>query len=66
MVRLMDPDVRTMLLTAGLVFCGAFAVMTITVAIQYGVSILTFFAIAILALLVPPLIGALRNPPDDK
>jgi hypothetical protein len=60
----MDPDVRTMLLTAGLVFCGVFAVMTVVVAIEFGLSVLTFFAVAILGLLVPPLIGALRNPPD--
>ena len=61
----MDPEVRTMLLAAGLVFCGGFALMTVVVAIEFGVSVLTFFAVAILALLVPPLIGALRNPPDE-
>lgn len=61
----MDPELRTMLLIGGLVFCGGFALMTIVVAIEFGISVLTFFAVAVLALLVPPLIGALRNPPDD-
>jgi hypothetical protein len=60
-----DPDVRTMLLAGGLVFCGLFAAMTIAVAIEYGVDIFTVAAIAILALIVPPLIGAMRNPPRD-
>jgi hypothetical protein len=60
-----DPDVRTVLLAGGLVFCAFFAAMTIAVAIEYGVDIFTFAAIAILALIVPPLIGAMRNPPPD-
>ena len=61
----MDPNVRTMLLAGGLVFCGLFAAMTAAVAIEYGVDVFTFAAIAILALIVPPLIGALLNPPDE-
>jgi hypothetical protein len=60
-----DPNVRTMLLAGGLVFCGLFAAMTAAVAIEYGVDVFTFAAIAILALIVPPLIGALLNPPDE-
>jgi hypothetical protein len=39
-------------------------VMTLAVAIEYGVDIFTIAAIAILALLVPPLIGSLRRPPE--
>jgi hypothetical protein len=58
-----DPDVRVLLLAAGLVFCGLFAAMTVAVAIQYGFDVFTVAAILILALIVPPLIGALRNPP---
>jgi hypothetical protein len=54
-----------MLLAGGLVFCGLFAAMTIAVAIEYGVDIFTIAAIAILGLIVPPLIGAMRNPPRD-
>ena len=61
----MDPTLRAILLVGGLAFCGLFAVMTAVVAIEYGVDVLTVAAIAIVALLVPPLIGALRNPPDD-
>jgi hypothetical protein len=59
-----DRDLRTALLWGGLIFCGLFAAMTVTVAIEYGVDIFTVAAIAILALLVPPLIGSLRKPPD--
>ena len=55
---------RTALLWGGLIFCGLFAAMTVAVAIEYGVDIFTIAAIAILALLVPPLIGSLRKPPD--
>ena len=53
----MDRDLRTALLWGGLIFCGLFAAMTVAVAIEYGVDIFTIAAIAILALLVPPLIG---------
>ena len=60
----MDRDLRTALLLGGLIFCGLFAAMTVAVAIEYGVDIFTIAAIAILALLVPPLIGSLRKPPD--
>lgn len=61
----MDPDLRTALLAGALIFCGLFAAMTIIVAVEFGVTVLTFGAVAVLALLVPPLIGALRNPPED-
>jgi hypothetical protein len=59
-----DRDLRNALLWGGLVFCGLFAGMTVAVAIEYGVDIFTIAAIAILVLLVPPLIGSLRKPPD--
>lgn len=61
----MDPSLRTALLAGGLIFCGMFAAMTVAVAVEYGVDVFTFAAGAILALLVPPLIGALLNPPED-
>ena len=60
----MDSGIRTALIWGGLIFCGLFAAMTAVVAIEYGVDIFTVAAIAILALLVPPLIGSLRNPPE--
>ncbi|MQA73826.1 MAG: hypothetical protein GEU88_05690 [Solirubrobacterales bacterium] len=60
----MGRDVRTALLTLGLVFCGLFAAMTAAVAVEYGFDIFTVAAIAILALIVPPLIGALLHRDD--
>jgi hypothetical protein len=59
----LDPDVRTLLLAGGLVFCGLFAAMTVAVALEYGFDVFTVAAIGILLLIVPPLIGAMRNPP---
>ena len=59
----MDPDLRNALLIGGLIFVGLFAAMTIAVAVQYGVDVLTFAAGVIVLLLALPLIGALRNPP---
>ncbi len=61
----MDRDIRTALLVGALIFCGTFAAMTAAVAIEYGFDVFTVAAIAILALLVPPLIGALRRGPED-
>ena len=55
---------RTALLAGGLLFCGLFAAMTVSVAVEYGVDVFTFAAVAILLLLVPPLIGALRDRDD--
>jgi hypothetical protein len=59
-----DPDLRTSLLVGGLIFVALFAGMTISVAVQYGVDVLTVAAAVIVLLLALPLIGALRNPPD--
>jgi hypothetical protein len=59
-----DPDLRNALLIGGLIFVGLFAAMTIAVAVQYGVDVLTVAALVIVLLLALPLIGALRNPPD--
>jgi hypothetical protein len=62
----MDRELRSLLLWCGLIFCGMFAAMTAVVAVEYGFDIFTVAAIAILALIVPPLIGSLRRPPDDR
>ena len=59
----MDPDLRTALLVGGLIFVGLFAAMTIAVAVQYGVDVLTVAAIVIVIMLALPLLGALRHPP---
>jgi hypothetical protein len=58
-----DPDLRNALLIGGLIFLGLFAAMTIAVAAQYGVDILTVAALLVIGMLALPLIGALRNPP---
>jgi hypothetical protein len=60
-----DPDIRNALLIGGLVFCTMFGAMTAFVAIEYGFDVLTVAAILILVLLVLPLAGALRHPPED-
>ena len=60
----MDPSIRTALLAGGLIFCGLFAAMTISVAVESGFDVFTVAAIAVLLLLVPPLIGALRRGGD--
>jgi hypothetical protein len=61
----MDPSLRTALLFGGLIFLGLFALMTVTVAIEYGVDVLTFAALAIILMLGLALIGAIRHPPDE-
>jgi hypothetical protein len=61
----MDPSLRTALLAGGLVFCGLFAAMTAAVALEHGIDVFTIAAIGVLALLVPPLIGALRDGGDE-
>jgi hypothetical protein len=58
-----DPDLRNALLIGGLIFLGLFAAMTIAVAVQYGVDVLTVAALLIVGMLALPLIGSLRNPP---
>jgi hypothetical protein len=58
-----DPDLRNALLIGGLVFLGLFAAMTVAVAAQYGVDVLTVAALLVIGMLALPLIGALRNPP---
>jgi hypothetical protein len=60
----MDPDLRNGLLIAGLIFVGLFAAMTISVALESGIDVLTVAAGLIVVMLALPLIGALRDPPD--
>jgi hypothetical protein len=60
----MSPDMRTALLIGGLVFVGAFLAMTIVVALDTGVDVLTIAALGIIWMLGAALIGALRNPPE--
>ena len=59
----MDPDLRTAVLTAGLIFWGFFALLTVSVVIEDGIDILSISAIVILALLAPPLFSSLRGGP---
>ena len=59
----MDPDLRNALLIGGLIFVGLFGAMTVSVAIESGVDVLTVAAAFIVVMLAIPLIGALRNPP---
>ena len=59
----MDPDLRNALLIGALIFVGVFAAMTIAVALEFGLDVLTVAAGLIVVMLALPLIGALRNPP---
>jgi hypothetical protein len=59
----MDPDLRSVLLVIGLLFCTLFALMTLSVVAESGIDVLTVTAFLILALVLFGLFGALRNPP---
>lgn len=71
----MDPDLRNALLLIGLLFCGFFAVVTIYVIVDTGLSLRTYgdlgaivlygVSLLVIVLIASGLIGALRNPPDD-
>jgi hypothetical protein len=70
-----DPDLRTALLLLGLIFCGFFAVVTLYVIADTGLSLRTYgdigalglyaVSLLIIVMIAAGLIGALRNPPDD-
>jgi hypothetical protein len=70
-----DPDLRTALLLLGLIFCGFFAVVTLYVIADTGLSLRTYgdigalglyaISLLIIVMIAAGLIGALRNPPDD-
>jgi hypothetical protein len=71
----LDPDLRNALLLIGLLFCGFFAVVTIYVIVDTGLSLRTYgdlgaiglygVSLLVVVLIASGLIGALRNPPDD-
>jgi hypothetical protein len=60
----MNPDLRLALLAVGAVFCLAFGAMTLSVIADSGLDILTVTSLAIVALILVGLYGAMRNPPD--
>ena len=53
------------ILVGGVVFCAIFALLTITVALDSGFSVLTVFSLLIIGLIAAGVIGAIRNPPDE-
>jgi hypothetical protein len=61
----LNRDLRTALLIGGLIFVGGFAAMTVAIAAQYGIDVLTFAAAAIILMLGLALIGAIRDPPEE-
>jgi len=71
----LDPDLRNALLLIGLLFCGFFAVVTLYVIVDTGLSLRTYgdigaimlygVSLLVIGLIAAGLIGALRNPPDD-
>ena len=62
----MDPGIRSAILGFGIAFCALFALMTISVAVDSGISILTVVSLLIVGMIAPGLIGAIRNPPPDE
>jgi hypothetical protein len=71
----LDPDLRNTLLVLGVIFCGFFAVATLYVIVDTGLSLRTYgdigaiglyaASLLIVVMIAAGLIGALRNPPDD-
>jgi hypothetical protein len=61
----MEPEVRTAVLTAGVVFCLLFLTLTLGVVADSGLDVLTVASFVVIGLLAIGLIGAIRNPPDD-
>jgi hypothetical protein len=60
-----EPWLRSLLLSSGLVFCLVFGVLTLTVAIDYGFDIFVLASFVILGLIIAGLVGAIRNPDDE-
>jgi hypothetical protein len=70
----LDPDLRNALLLIGLIFCGFFAVVTVYVIVDTGLSLRTYgdlgaivlygVSLLVVVLIAAGLIGAIRNPPD--
>lgn len=61
----MNPNVRSAILIAGLLFVILFAAMTLVVLAEDGLTILVFFSLLIVALLIVAIWGAI-NGPDDR
>jgi hypothetical protein len=61
----MEPEVRTAVLTAGVVFCLLFLTLTLGVVADSGLDVLSVASFVVIGLLAIGLIGAIRNPPDD-
>ena len=61
----MDPNVRSAILVAGLLFVMLFAGMTLVVLAEDGLTILVVFSILIVGLLGVAIWGAI-NGPDDR
>jgi hypothetical protein len=61
---LMEPEIRTAVLTVGVLFCVLFLTLTIGVVADSGLDILTVTSFVIIGLLAIGLIGAIRNPPQ--
>ena len=59
----MDPDMRSLLLAVGSIFCFGFAAMTLVVIAESGLDILSLTSLVIVAVLGFGLYGAFRNPP---
>ncbi len=64
----MNPDVRTALLAAGLLFVAAFGAMTLYVIAESGLQtvgdlMLALFSVGVLVMVSIGLIGAMRQPP---
>lgn len=62
----MDPGLRSAILAVGLGFCGVFAYMTIAVAFDSTFDIFSLTALIVVVLIAIGLIGAIRNPPQDR
>lgn len=71
----MHPDLRTGLLTLGIVFCIGLAAMTISIIVELEIEHWTFShlllvvflvaAVAVIGMILIALISAIRNPPDE-
>ncbi len=53
------------MLGVAIAFCALFALMTISVALEYGFDVLTIISLLVIALIGSGLIGAIRNPPPE-
>jgi hypothetical protein len=66
----MDRDTRTVALAVGIFFCVGFAALTVNYAVGarfgLGTMIITGTALVVNLMILLGLIGAIRNPPDDR